>query len=168
MRSRQRVAGALAVPVLLLMACTRVPRGGDALPTVRPVQPIVSPAPAPGDGRMAGLWREFWGIPGETDVTYNDEYLIQVDGRRVLVVPQSSDHQDTIVSVSIDGDDLDLVLRTSFEVHYRLRLDPDGNTLRGNAETPSKSFPIRWERIGSATPDDPDCPPAGCSDSHPD
>ncbi len=166
MPSRARATITLALPLLALAACTRVPRNDSALPTTRPVQPIVSPAPSPADARMAGLWREFWGIPGETDVTYNDEYLIKLEDRRILVIPQSSDHQDTIVSVSIDGDDLDLVLHTTFHVHYRLRLDPDGRTLRGTAETPSKTFPIRWERIQAS--DDPDCPPAGCSDSHPD
>ena len=166
MPSRARATITLALPLLALAACTRVPRNDSALPTTRPVQPIVSPAPSPADARMAGLWREFWGIPGETDVTYNDEYLIKLEDRRILVIPQSSDHQDTIVSVSIDGDDLDLVLHTTFHVHYRLCLDPDGRTLRGTAETPSKTFPIRWERIQAS--DDPDCPPAGCSDSHPD
>jgi hypothetical protein len=163
-RDRASIALALALPLLGLAACTRAPRNDASLPTMRPVQPIVSPAPSPADARMAGLWREFWGIPGETDVTYNDEYLIKLDDQRILVIPQSSDHQDTIISVAIDGDDLDLVLHTTFHVHYRLHLDPDGRTLRGTAETPSKTFPIRWERIGVS--EDPDCPPAGCSDSH--
>ena len=56
MPSRARATITLALPLLALAACTRVPRNDSALPTTRPVQPIVSPAPSPADARMAGLW----------------------------------------------------------------------------------------------------------------
>lgn len=108
------------------------------------------PAPAaPSEARPAqlGAWREFWGVEGETDVTYHDEYEVAMSGGQPVVRPRNQEHPDDIRSVRIDGDAFDLVIHTSFDVHYQLRLDPGGDSMSGTATTPDKTVPIRWERI---------------------
>jgi hypothetical protein len=102
------------------------------------------PAPPP---TVVGSWREFWGIPGETDVEYHDEYKVGYEGDKPFVVPLGQDHPDVINSVTITGDDIDIVIHTSFDVHYKLHLDPGGATMSGTATTPDKTVPIRWERL---------------------
>jgi hypothetical protein len=96
---------------------------------------------------VVGSWREFWGTPGETDVTYHDEYKVEYQNGQPVVVPLKEDHPDVINAVTIDGDNLDLRIQTAFEVHYQLHLDPGGATMSGTATTPDKVVPIRWERI---------------------
>jgi hypothetical protein len=137
---------ALVALVGLAAACG----GGNAPPPAAPTntppdtttKPVVA-APA----TVVGSWREFWGTPGETDVTYHDEYKVDYEGGKPFVVPINQDHADKINSVTINGDDLDLVIETAFEVHYQLHLDPGGATMSGTATTPDKTVPIRWERI---------------------
>ncbi|HVV86214.1 MAG TPA: hypothetical protein VHE35_24330 [Kofleriaceae bacterium] len=104
---------------------------------------------APARKSPLGTWREFWGVPGETDVDYHDEYQVGASGGKVFVVPMGASHSDEVKSVSIDGDDFDLVLHTSFDVHYKLHLDAGGDSMTGTATTPDKTVPIRWERMGN-------------------
>lgn len=105
-----------------------------------------APQVAEDGAHLVGTWREFWGAPGETDVTYHDEYQVTfADG--VAGVVSMSDHPDEIKSVTIDGHSLDLVIHTAFDVHYQLHLEADGNNLTGTATTPDKVVPIRWERV---------------------
>lgn len=98
------------------------------------------------DARLVGTWRETWGTPGATDVAYHDEYQVLLDHGQATVVPVS-DHSDRIDSVTIHGDDLELVIHTSFDVRYQLHLAADGASMSGTATTPDKTVPIRWERI---------------------
>jgi hypothetical protein len=103
--------------------------------------------PAAAAASPVGSWREFWGVPGETDVTYHDEYRVWMEGGEAHAAPMNQEHPDEIQSVRIDGDNLDIVIHTSFDVHYQLRLEPGGAALTGTATTPDKTVPIRWERI---------------------
>jgi hypothetical protein len=129
--------------VLVVLATVAVVACGAAS---KPAPPT---APRP---TVVGSWREFWGVPGETDVDYHDEYKVAYEGDKPFVVPLNQEHADAINSVTIDGDDFDLVIHTSFDVHYKLHLDPGGATMTGTATTPDRTVPIRWERI-------PDVPP---------
>jgi|JI10StandDraft_1071094.scaffolds.fasta_scaffold24069_2 hypothetical protein len=96
---------------------------------------------------LAGDWREFWGVPGETDVTYHDEYRVALDGGQAVVTAISEDHADPITAVAVDGNQLDFVTHTSFDIHYHLKLDATGAGMDGTATTPDKVVPIHWERI---------------------
>jgi hypothetical protein len=124
--------------------------GGSSTPA--PATPIAN-TPSPATATVAarptvlGKWREYWGTPGETDVTYHDEYEVGDKDGQPYVVPLAQDHPDVINTVTIKGDDLDLVIQTAFEVHYQLHLDAGGATMSGTATTPDKTVPIRWERI---------------------
>ena len=112
--------------------------------------PPAGPGPAPlvaEQQSVVGNWREFWGVEGETDVTYHDEYQVGMNGAQAFVVPMNQEDPDQINTVAIDGDSLDLVIHTSFDVHYLLHLDAGGATMSGTATTPDKTVPIRWERI---------------------
>ncbi len=104
-------------------------------------------APAAVQKSVVGNWREFWGVDGDTDVTYHDEYQVGLNGDHGFVLPMNQEHPDQINTVTIDGDSLDLVIHTSFDVHYQLHLDAGGDSLSGTATTPDKVIPIRWERI---------------------
>jgi hypothetical protein len=138
-----RFLPALVALAGLLAACATAARP-PAQPenTTPPTATVAAERPT-----VVGHWREFWGTPGETDVDYHDEYQVGYDGGRPFVLPVNQEHADDIQSVTIDGDTLDLVIRTAFEVHYQLRLDPGGATMSGHAITPDKTVPIRWERI---------------------
>lgn len=135
---------ALVALVVLVAAC------GGANPP--PAQPSTSPptttaAAAAEQLTVVGSWREFWGVPGKSDVEYHDEYQVGYDGERPFVLPLNKEHADAINSVTIDGDNVDLVIHTSFDVHYQLHLDRGGASMTGTATTPDKTVPIRWERI---------------------
>jgi hypothetical protein len=139
----QRGVVAIVVAVLVLFgaACA----GSKAGPTVGN-QPGQRAAVTAAD--VVGNWREHWGIPGQTDVTYHDKYRVSLDGGALSVRPSGEGQQESIEAARLDGDTLHVVIRTAFEVRYELRLEPDGNTLLGTATTPDKVVPIRWERIG--------------------
>src|SRR4051794_38199363 len=74
-------------------------------PAPPPASNVTAP-PAASDTGVIGTWREFWGIPGETDVTYHDEYEVGRDGGRPFVRPLAEDASDEIQTVTIDGDSL--------------------------------------------------------------
>lgn len=145
--SRRRSSSFVAVVVAATLAalasgCPGKPAPQDPI-SGRPADntPVVEASPL-------GLWREQWGIPGETDVDYHDEYEVGMDNGRAYVIPRSQEHPDEIQSVRIEGDTLDLVIHTSFDIHYVLRLDPGGASMSGTATTPDKVVPIRWDRVG--------------------
>jgi hypothetical protein len=94
---------------------------------------------------IAGAWKEYWGIPGETDVTYHDEYRIALRKDGVVMVEiLNRDHR--IERVAYQNGRLTFVLQTTFAVEYDLALDPDDGWLKGTATTPEKTVPIKWER----------------------
>jgi len=151
------VRAALPLALAVLAACSHTPRARRDLPTARPVQPaqLLVEAPPAASG-LAGIWREYWGIEGQTDVTYHDEYRIWFEDGRPHLEPLSQAHPDDILSVDLDGEWLDFRLRTSFEIHYRLQLSSDGQTLTGTAQTPSLRETVRWERVEHPSPAEPD------------
>jgi hypothetical protein len=103
----------------------------------------------PQPGTIAGVWREFWGDPGDLD--YNDEYQVDIDGRgAVTVTPVGRDHP--ISEVAYRGGVLTFTQTTSFPVRYQLTLSRDRARLEGTATTPSLQARIRWERIDAAAP----------------
>jgi hypothetical protein len=135
--------------VVLLFTAVALVAGCPGTPG--PQQPISG---RPADSTPAastsplGLWREQWGIPGETDVTYHDEYEVGSRDGQLYVLPRNQEEPDEIQSVRIEGDVLDMVIHTSFDIHYVLRMDPGGASMSGTATTPDKVVPIRWDRIG--------------------
>lgn len=137
--------GALAILVSVLVLAGAACAGSKAGPGVGN-QPGQRAGVTAAD--VVGNWREHWGIPGQTDVTYHDEYRISSDGGALSVRPSGEGQQENIEAARLERDTLHVVIRTSFEVRYELRLQPDGNTLLGTATTPDKTVPIRWERIG--------------------
>ncbi len=147
----RRLALALTVT---FAACSHTPR---ELPTVRPLP--ASPRPevvVVNHPTIAGFWRETWGIEGQTDVSYHDEYRIWFEDGEPRLEPLSHQHPDEVTSVVVRGSDVDIDLRTSFAIHYHLTLSADGSVLRGTATTPELTETIRWERLEHPTPFDPD------------
>jgi hypothetical protein len=93
-----------------------------------------------------GEWKEYWGTPGETDVKYNDVYrVIPADGGRVKV--QILNKQHPIFDERLEDGVLRFTQKTSFEIQYALKLQPDGKWLAGTVTTPKKSFDVKWERL---------------------
>lgn len=96
---------------------------------------------------IVGEWKEYWGIPGETDVTYNDQYGIvrTPDGKLKVSI---LNRNQSIWDERMDGGILTFKQRTdAFIVAYELKLQSDGKWLIGTATTPYKTVPIRWERL---------------------
>ena len=114
----------------------------------------VAPPPAPASvpasaASIFGEWKEYWGIPGQTDVTYHDEYRISrgVDGK---VKIQILSRNQAVENERLEQNQLTFVHHTdSYAVKYALTLQPDGQWLVGTATTPVKSYPIKWEKIKS-------------------
>ncbi len=143
MRGMTILRSAVVALVGLAAAC-----GGATPPPVQPSSTPPTTAAVPAQRpTVVGKWLEFWGKPGETDVAYHDQYQVGYDGDKPFVRPLDQAHADVINSVTIDGDNVDLIIRTSFEVHYQLHLDPGGDSMTGTATTPDRTLPIRWERI---------------------
>lgn len=135
----------LASLIALVAACG----AGKPQPTApsNGMRPEVT-APKPSEpATVVGRWREFWGVEGQTDVVYHDEYEVGYDGDVPFVLPLNQEHPDKISRVTMNDNALDLVIETAFEVHYQLRLDPGGASMSGTATTPDKQVPIRWQRI---------------------
>ncbi len=109
---------------------------------------VVTPAPRPAPSSapsVLGEWKEHWGIPGKTDVTYNDEYRVfrGADGK---IVVEGKDGSARITDVHVDGMTLSFTPHTAFAVRYSLTLNPNGQWMSGSATTPAKVVPIIWER----------------------
>lgn len=113
--------------------------------TPPPSPPIGSTAPT--RPSVYGTWIELWNYPGESDLDYQDQYKVDLVDGKPTVEPYMQEHPDEIVSVNVQGDNLDLVIHTSFDVHYQLRLDADGASMTGTATTPERVIPIRWNRV---------------------
>ena len=112
-----------------------------------PHEPSTPDAAADPFGMIGLTYDDVLLLPGETDVTYHDEYRVTLDGGQAVVTAISEDHADPITAVAVDGDQLDFVTHTSFDIHYHLKLDTTGAGMDGTATTPDKVVPIHWERI---------------------
>jgi len=126
---------ALAVAVLLF--------GGCATTLTTPVQ-AQSSIPAVS---VFGEWKEHWGTPGQTDVTYNDLYRVtQTSGGNVKV--QILNRNQKIYGEHLNGTVLTFSQRTdTLVVEYSLTLRQDGRWMVGTATTPKKAVDIKWEKM---------------------
>lgn len=99
------------------------------------------------EDQLLGEWREHWGIPGDTDVTYNDRYRIsRANGEQLSVAIIS--RQQRIFDVSVQNGVLHFTQRTdTFEVRYRLILPGQERWMIGSATTPKGSYPIIWAKV---------------------
>lgn len=147
-------------PLLLLACCAPAPRAappevvtipsatGDAPP--RPALAAAARRPRP--EALRGVWKEYWGDPETSDVMFHDVYRIdpQAGGALRLRVDGA---EGSIRQPAFAGDELTFTQVTAFDVHYRLRLRPDGRRLEGTARSPKGAFPVRWEKVADL-PDD--------------
>ncbi len=101
---------------------------------------------AKAEATAAGEWKEYWGTPGETDVTYHDQYRVTVaadGGVKVVII----NRDQKIFEERLTGSLLTFKQRTdAFVVEYSLALNPDGSWLIGTATTPVKTYGVKWER----------------------
>lgn len=98
---------------------------------------------------LLGEWREHWGIPGDTDVTYNDRYRVS-RGENSRLVVAIVNREQRIFDVGVRNGVLHFTQRTdAFEVRYRLILPGKEKWMIGSATTPKGSYPIIWARVGT-------------------
>ncbi|MFO0868184.1 MAG: hypothetical protein U0935_04490 [Pirellulales bacterium] len=122
-----------------LLACLAGAQGVAAV-AIEDEVPRVSPT------SFVGQWREHWGIPGETDVTYHDQYRVSQDESGAIQVI-ILDRKQTIKDVRVDRDTLTFTQHTDrYVVKYSLTIRPDHKWLIGTATTPKKVVPVKWER----------------------
>jgi hypothetical protein len=133
----------LPLLALLLVQCKSAP---PAPPAQVPENTAQAEPAAP--ATIAGEWKEYWGIEGQTDVDYHDVYRVELadDGSVRVWLVGAHKEQEIVDEAYVDGT-LTFMLTTSFQVHYALRLEPDGDWLTGSATTPKQTVPIRWERL---------------------
>ncbi|HEU4407861.1 MAG TPA: hypothetical protein VFS43_21545 [Polyangiaceae bacterium] len=146
-------------PLLLLACCSSPPRAAPpevvTIPSVAAPAPRPRPAPAAAGARpdaLRGVWKEFWGDAETGDVMYHDVYRLdpQPGGALRLRV----DGEGTIKQPAFAAGELTFTQVTAFDVHYRLRLKPDGRRLEGTARSPKGTFPVRWEKVADRPDDD--------------
>lgn len=94
-----------------------------------------------------GDWREHWGTPGKTDVTYHDQYRIsRVDSGTVKVTILNRDQ--VIRDERIENNTLKFTQRTDvYTIRYSLKRQPDGKWLVGTVTTPKKVVKVKWKRV---------------------
>lgn len=96
---------------------------------------------------ITGDWKEYWGTPGKTDVTYHDRYRISRTSSSAYEV-KILNRKQRIYGEHYDGRTLRFSQRTNaFVVKYSLSLRKDGRWLIGTATTPKKTVDIKWQRI---------------------
>jgi len=103
---------------------------------------------------IIGDWSEQWGTPGETDVTYHDQYRITqtADGG---VNVQILHKNQSIFNVRFENNLLTFSQKTdAFVVKYALTLHQSYNLLSGTATTPKKAYDIKWTRVGTSSSSD--------------
>ena len=93
-----------------------------------------------------GEWKEYFGTPGQTDVKYNDVYRVTPDDDGRVKV-QILKKRQPIFDERLEDGVLRFTQKTTFEISYVLRLQPDGKWLLGTVTTPDKTFDVRWERV---------------------
>lgn len=86
------------------------------------------------------------GTPGQTDVTYHDQYKISQDGNGTIKVTILNRDQ-LIKDERVEKGTLTFTQRTdAYVVKYALTIQPDNTWLIGKAATPKEVFPVKWER----------------------
>jgi hypothetical protein len=103
-----------------------------------------APSPVLGSS-IYGEWKEYWGIPGLTDVTYHDRYRITPTADGGVDVEIISRDQP-VYDENFDGRKLTFTQRSdSYILHYSFVLSQDG-WLVGTVETPEKTEIVKWEK----------------------
>ena len=126
---------ALCVGIMYLLSCAPTPSPAQSQEAVS--KPAIT---------VLGEWKEYWGTPGETDVTYHDQYRVtQASNGDVKVEILNRDQK--IYDEELNGKLLTFTQRTdAYIVKYSLTLQKDGGWMIGTATTPQKSFDVKWER----------------------
>jgi uncharacterized protein YegP (UPF0339 family) len=96
---------------------------------------------------LVGRWSEHWGAPGQTDVTYHDQYSISRADNGTYRVTILNRNQ-AITDERVVDDTITFTQKTdAFFVRYSLTLQPDNQWLIGTATTPQKVVDVKWERV---------------------
>ncbi len=131
---RRYLIHALLAGLLLLAGCARTARAPVQESAQRPAVTV------------AGEWKEHWGSPGQTDVTYHDLYRVAGANDGSIKV-QILGRDQTIYDEHLEGMVLTFTQHTdTYVVHYALTLQQDGQWMAGTATTPKSVVNIRWER----------------------
>ncbi len=95
---------------------------------------------------VLGEWREHWGTPGQTTVTYHDLYRVYQASDGSIKV-QIINRNQKISSENLNGSLLAFTQQTdAYTVRYLLNLQQDGKWLAGTATTPNGTYNVKWER----------------------
>ena len=95
---------------------------------------------------VAGDWKEYWGNSGQTVLTYNDHYRVNIAANGHGSIEILGRNQ-TIDAFEIKENGITFTQHTALAVKYALSLQPDDNWMIGTATTPTEVVNIRWERI---------------------
>lgn len=95
---------------------------------------------------VVGEWKEHWGTPGQTDVTYHDQYRVtRASDDKVTV--EILNRKQTIEDEQLKQRTLTFTQHTdTYVVKYSLTLQQDGKWMNGTATTPEKVVNVKWER----------------------
>jgi len=95
---------------------------------------------------VVGEWKEYWGTPGQTDVTYHDQYRVsQADDTTIKVTILN--RNQLITEERLEKNTLTFTQRTdAYIVRYSLTLQPDNKWMVGTATTPKQVVDVKWER----------------------
>jgi hypothetical protein len=96
---------------------------------------------------LIGEWKEYWGLNTNTDVTYNDIYIITVNGDDIEM--SSIGRSYYFQNILLEENKFSFRLSNSgTTIDYRLTMDVDGKTLAGQAITNNGVIAeIIWEKI---------------------
>jgi hypothetical protein len=102
--------------------------------------------PGAAPASVLGEWQEYWGTPGETDVTYHDQYSVtQADDTAIKVTILN--RKQLIINERVENNTLTFTQHTdNYVVRYSLTLQPDNKWMVGTATTPYKVVNVKWER----------------------
>ena len=111
-------------------------------------EPAVKNTGVPKQASLSGVteWKEHWGAPGKTDVTYHDAYRVTQTGEGKVKVEILNRNQRTF-DERLEGRSLTFTQHTdTFVVKYSLALESDGQWLVGTARTPNEVVEVKWEK----------------------
>ncbi|MBM4311583.1 MAG: hypothetical protein FJ119_11660 [Deltaproteobacteria bacterium] len=124
------------VALLVWMACSACISADDAGKGAQGVTPA----------SFVGEWSEHWGTPGQTDVTYHDQYKVRQEDNGAVKVTILNRKQ-LIKDERVEKDTLTFTQHTDrYVVKYSLTLQPDNKWMIGTATTPKEVVPVKWER----------------------
>lgn len=152
------VTHAMACQLVLLLSGCAAPQPGitssnvsvlvDPVPAIETTPPasneVVEVVTAPVS--IMGNWSEQWGIPGESDVEYHDQFVIERREGRTDVRILNRDQR--IEAVVLRGLHLSFVLHTdTLAVRYELDFQRRRDAWVGEAENDNGRFAITWSRL---------------------